>query len=290
MNSYDLHNHSIFSDGACSVEELIAIARKRELAGIGITDHDWLGQLSRVRTMARAEGFPVLAGIEVSAFNPATGRKVHVLGYGLEATPDESGPLERLVAPTRAARTANSLWQAWTLMRAGVTFRGNTVDLTKVAQVGQNSSSVFKQHIMWALTGLERNDPDYRMFYQKHFKNGGIAQRDIAYPSAIDAVHAIREQGGIAVLAHPGQMDSWALIPDLVKAGLQGIEAYHPDHIDDDVKRAKTAAQEYGLFITGGSDYHGVYGKPASLGVSRITDEEAGQAIADLYAREATLL
>lgn len=289
MNSFDLHNHSTFSDGSYSVVELIDLARTCGLAGIAITDHDWLGQLSAVRAAARASRFPVLAGIEVSAIDPFSGRKVHVLGFGLEATPDESGPLELLVAPTRAARTANTLWQAWTLMRAGVTFRGATLDLDTVAQIGQNSASVFKQHIMWALTGLAHNDPDYQAVYQRHFKNGGIAQREITYPSALDAVRAIRAQGGTAVRAHAGQMDSWALIPDLVKAGLQGIEAYHPDHGDDDVARAKQAARRYGLFLTGGSDYHGIYGKPASLGVATISAEEAGEPVAHLFAREASL-
>ncbi|MGI6033819.1 MAG: PHP domain-containing protein [Coriobacteriales bacterium] len=282
----DLHCHSRYSDGSLSVSELIKQAREAGLSGLAITDHDWLGQLSKVRALAQKEAFPVLAGVEVSAFDPAAGRKVHVLGYGLQATSDDSGPLERLVAPTRNARTANTLWQAWTLRHKGVTFEGAVPSLDDVADAASESGSVFKQHLMWTLTHLPYTDESYQEFYLKHFKNGGIACRDITYPDALDAVHAIREQGGVAVLAHPGQTDSWGLVPDLVHAGLQGIEAYHPDHTPDDVARATDAANSLGLFLTGGSDYHGIYGRPPQLGCSCISEDEAGQDVADLFFAE----
>lgn len=286
---FDLHSHSTFSDGSFSAAELVCQARELGLQGLAITDHDWLGQLSEVRATARELGFPVLAGVEVSAFDPVRGRKVHMLGFGLEATPDESGPLERLVAPTRAARTANTLWQAWVLQRAGIGFRGNAARLDDTAAAASASGSVFKQHLMWALTGLPYTDAGYQAFYREHFKNGGIADRDIVYPDALDAVRAIREQGGTPVLAHPGQTDSWGLVDELARAGLQGIEAHHPDHTPADTARARAAAERCGLFVTGGSDFHGAFGRPSALGVCRIGAEEAGAAIPLLFAREAAL-
>lgn len=285
----DLHTHSTFSDGSDTVAKLVAQARDAGLAGIAVTDHDALAQLSSVRKTARKLGFPVLAAVEVSAQDPASGHKVHVLGYSLEATPDGSGPLERLVAPTLVARTANTLWQAWKLRRVGASFRGTGVDLQRVVEVAGDSLGVYKQHVMEAICGLPYNDDTYRELYQRWFKNGGPAQRDIDYPDAIDAVHAIREQGGVAVLAHPGQMDNWDAIPGLVEAGLQGIEVHHPDHSCADVKAAREAAERYGLMRTGGSDYHGRYGAPPSVGVCCISAEEAGEAVRELFSREAEL-
>ena len=138
--AWDLHNHSVFSDGSKTVDELVAEARAAGLARIAITDHDTLAQLSYVRGRSRELGFPVLAGTEVSAHDPATGRKVHILAFGLEATPDASGPLERLVAQTLFDRTANTLWQAWVLRRAGAEFSGHTVSLDEVVAVAGESS------------------------------------------------------------------------------------------------------------------------------------------------------
>ena len=102
-------------------------------------------------------------------------------------------------------------------------------------------------------------------------------------------MRAIREQGGVPVLAHPGQMDSWSIIPDLVEAGLMGIEVYHPDHDAGDERRAREAAAHHGLMMTGGSDYHGRYGGPAGMGACFIEPDEAGSVVADLFAREAGL-
>lgn len=120
QGSFDLHTHSVYSDGSQSVQALIAEARERGLSGIAITDHDSLRQLSSVRAEARKMGFPVIAGVEASCIDSETGRKIHILCYGLAATADESGPLELLVNETLARRTANTLWQAWTLERKGM--------------------------------------------------------------------------------------------------------------------------------------------------------------------------
>lgn len=286
---FDLHSHSTFSDGSEGAEELIEQAKASGLAGLAITDHDSLSQLSAVRELARKAAFPVLAGLEISAASARTGRKVHILCYGAEAQ-GGAGPLEKLVAETLARRTANTLWQAWTIMRAGERACGRAaLTLDAVARAGAASTGAYKQHIMEALCGKPYRDAEYQAVYQRLFKNGGIAERDIAYPDAVRAVRAACEQGGIAVLAHPGQMDSWGDIPDLVAAGLRGIEAHHPDHSPEDVARAKEAAREHGLFVTGGSDFHGRFGKPEAIGCCTVSAEEAGDALAALFERERTL-
>ena len=289
VGSYDLHMHSTFSDGSKGVAELVRASWEAGLAGIAVTDHDSLSQLSEVRRMARDFGYPVLAGVEVSAWNPGTGRKVHVLGFGLEATPDGSGPLERLVAETLAARTANSLWQAWAIVRSSATYEGTPLDLSTVVRVAGESTGVYKQHVMEALCRLPYTDAAYQELYRSLFKGRGVAVRDIAYPSAADAVRAIREQGGTAVLAHPGQMDSWSAVAGLVREGLQGIEAFHPDNDEADERRALMMADEFGLLVTGGSDYHGRYGAPVRVGERFVTAAEAGERLAALFGAEESL-
>ena len=72
QGSFDLHTHSVYSDGSQSVQALIAEARERGLSGIAITDHDSLRQLSSVRAEARKMGFPVIAGVEASCIDSET--------------------------------------------------------------------------------------------------------------------------------------------------------------------------------------------------------------------------
>mgnify|MGYP004635546581 FL=1 len=288
--SYDLHIHSVFSDGSQTVGELIAEAREQGLAGIAVVDHDSLRQLSSVRAEARAAGFPVLAGVEASCIDAASGRKVHILVYGLEATPDGSGPLERIVDETLALRCANTLWQAWTLERAGVAPCGHPATVASVLEVSRASTGVYKQHVMQALTGLCYRDAEYQRIYRQLFKDGGIVERDIPqYPEVLEVVRAAREQGGVPVLAHPRQMNSWDAVPALVTAGLMGIEAFHPDNDDAASARCFELAYRFGLMCTGGSDYHGRYGSPTCVGERFITPDEGGDAVARLFERERLL-
>lgn len=158
QGSFDLHMHSVYSDGSQSVQTLITEARERGLSGIAVTDHDSLRQLSSVRAEARKMGFPVIAGVEASCIDAETGRKIHILCYGLAATADESGPLELLVNETLARRTANTLWQAWTLERTGIAPCGRKASVADVVEVSRASTGVYKQHVMQALTGLGYRD------------------------------------------------------------------------------------------------------------------------------------
>lgn len=287
--SLDLHCHSTFSDGSCGVRDLVGMARELGIAALAVTDHDSLSQLSEVRRLSRELGYPILAGVEASAFDRARGRKVHVLAFELEATPDGSGPLERIVSETLAARVANTLWQAWTLERAGVGFGGRPLSVGAVLEAARGSTGVYKQHVMEALCGLDYSDGTYQELYVRLFKGDGPARRDIGYPDAAEVVRAIREQGGTAVLAHPGQTRTWEAVPELVAAGLEGIEAFHPDHARGDVELAFAAAREFDLLVTGGSDYHGRFGAPASPGACFVTPEEAGERVLRLFEREVSL-
>lgn len=301
----DLHMHSVYSDGSETPGELIAQAREAGLVGIAITDHDCLRQLSAVRRAAREAGYPVLAGTEVSAQDPNTGRKVHILAYGLEATGDGSGPVERLVAPTLDARTKASRAQARIIEGAlndphgsdsplltgpsDMRYIDESFSLETARAAAGASTGLYKQHLMEALVHLPRNDETYDRIYRALFKGDGIAVMDIPYPAATDAVRAIREQGGVPVLAHADQMDSWGAIPELVRAGLKGIEVHHPDHDATAVDRAREAALRHGLMMTGGSDYHGRYGTPARVGIRSIAMCEASEQVAELFEQEARL-
>ncbi|NJK57894.1 MAG: PHP domain-containing protein [Pleurocapsa sp. SU_5_0] len=47
------------------------------------------------------------------------------------------------------------------------------------------------------------------------------------------------------------------VLPELLAAGLMGLEVYHPHHGNNKVNRLKQLCQEHNLLMTGGTDYHG---------------------------------
>jgi hypothetical protein len=66
----------------------------------------------------------------------------------------------------------------------------------------------------------------------------------------------VKQAGGIPVLAHPGCYKADELIPELQAKGLQGLEVYCLKHSPGQTEHYLKMAQEKGLLVTGGSDFH----------------------------------
>ena len=77
MGSYDLHIHTVFSDGTMSVEDVLKKAKHIGLSGISITDHDTLDGSLKALSIQRDYGVLAIPGVEVST------RYGHILVYGL---------------------------------------------------------------------------------------------------------------------------------------------------------------------------------------------------------------
>ena len=73
---------------------------------------------------------------------------------------------------------------------------------------------------------------------------------------ATEAVQLVLASGGIPVWAHPPRDIFDALLPELIRSGLQGIEVYRPSHSPKDVTRLEAMCSKEGLLASGGSDWH----------------------------------
>ncbi|MCJ7752110.1 MAG: hypothetical protein MUQ65_13610 [Armatimonadetes bacterium] len=72
-----------------------------------------------------------------------------------------------------------------------------------------------------------------------------------------EAAQAIRQAGGIPVLAHPGKLGARRRIEEIVDMGMEGVEAFHSDHVEKDVELLLDIAKARNLLVTGGTDSHG---------------------------------
>ena len=75
--------------------------------------------------------------------------------------------------------------------------------------------------------------------------------------SVPDVLSVIHEAGGFAVIAHPGKLTDPNYINAFIDMGIDGLEAWHPDHYQFQVDEFISIAQKHGLYITAGSDFHG---------------------------------
>ncbi len=265
----DLHLHSHYSDGSGSIPEILTEAKRRGLGFVGIVDHDTTAGTAEALSEGMRRGISVIPGVEVSAFDFARGRKVHVLGYGY--TTDD--PIVELCSRTLEARNALTIRQIEALEASGYPLSVEMIQLIAESFGVRgpecrrpNPPILYKQHIMVALMQAGLCDDIYAPLYRELFQGDGPAAGEISYVDAREAVSAIVESGGFPVLAHPGQLDSYDIIPDLVDAGLAGIELYHGDHGPADYRRIREAAKRFGLLLTGGSDNHGALGSEHEIG------------------------
>lgn len=253
----DLHVHTDISDGACNIEEILSMAKANNVTHLAIANHDTLAGLPEAIATGKNQGITIFPAIEISACNPVNNKKIHILGYNINL---KGKNVTTLCAPVLQKRHKNSLWQIEQLTKAGYDLELNNI--FKHAKGG----TIYKQHIMAELIKKGYTDQIYSNLYQQLFKKNGICARDIEYVDASDAVRAIKADGGIAVLAHPGQLDSYDLIDELVQVGLDGIELNHEDHTPDDHKKIWEYQKKHNLILTGGSDFHGRFGTNIQIG------------------------
>ncbi len=255
----DLHVHTKISDNSLTVFEVILLAREKGIEYLAITDHDTTKGLKDAADIGRELGVHIIPGIEISAYDYKNQKRAHILGLYIK--PGHNA-LERLCQPMVAARHQASREMVDRIIKAGY-----AISWAEVEKFAEGGTGVYKQHIMHALVDRGYCDSIYGPLYKTLFKRDGntgvqgIAMIPLEYIDALDAIKAVRNAGGIAVIAHPGQLDNFDAIGEWAEAGLEGIEAYHQSHTEEEVERSLELAAKYDLTVTGGSDFHGRYGE-----------------------------
>lgn len=262
----DLHCHTKLSDGSVGIEDLIVIAQKSGINTIAITDHDCLAGTVRGQVIGKRHGVTVIPGVELSAFDSEVGKKVHILSY-LAEKPDR---LEGLCKRTSVARK-----RAGQIMMLKVASRF-PVSNDFIINHASGSTNLFKQHIMHALMDAGYTNKIYGDLYDALFSSKSETNllAPVKYPDVKDVIDEIHNAGGIAVLAHPSLYDNFDEIDKYIEMGLDGIEVWHPEASDEDIEKLSTICKKNKILMTGGSDFHGIYGrKTVTLGSCSTPDE-----------------
>ncbi|MFF2479779.1 PHP domain-containing protein [Paenibacillus sp. NPDC058071] len=261
----ELHCHTTISDGSFTLDEILDLAVQEGVGHLAITNHDTTAGLDQMVDAGRVRGVEIMPGIENSGYDFTRRRRVHILGYGIETN---SPAIASFCGPMLEQRHQGCYDAVERLIQAGY-----NITWEAVQNYAEGGTGVYKQHIMHALIDQGYTDSIYGDLYKKLFARGqngeqpGIAYIPTEYVDACEAVRVILQAGGVPVLAHPGQYKSFEIVPELVKAGLQGIEVWHPLHNEEDERQAQELASAYKLIMTGGSDFHGFYGeKDVALG------------------------
>jgi len=243
----DLHTHTTASDGRLSAAELVTRARAAGVDVLSVTDHDTTSGCGPAAIACSAEGVEFVPGIEITAV--INGGDVHVLGYFVD--PDREA-LRAFLARQRRNRLVRVRQMIDRLAVSGI-----HLDAASILQPAFDdpTKAVGRPWIARALVaGGHVTTTDEAFDRWLAHDRPGYVPRSGARPEEVIA--RIHEAGGVASLAHPGVAGRDDLIPALVAAGLDALEAYHTDHDPETTTRYLGMADRLGVVVSGGSDYH----------------------------------
>lgn len=246
----DLHVHTTASDGQYTPSQIIEKAAEKNIKAIAITDHDTTAGLNEAREAGKKLGLTVVGGIEINITFP-TG-EFHLLGLGLK---EPSKSLNIIVENVIKNRNERNLEMIQKMQADGV--------------------CVTMEELETDFPGTVIGRPHFAAELVKH---GVVKTRQQAFDQYLargrkwyvprvctnldEAIVAIRESGGVPVVAHPMSLYlSWGRLPDFLsdcyEKGVVGIEAFHPGARVTECLRLEELGRKIGFVITAGSDFHG---------------------------------
>jgi predicted metal-dependent phosphoesterase TrpH len=243
----DLHSHTTASDGALTPRELVRKAARHGVRVLAVTDHDTTDGLADALDEAAALSITIVPGLEINC--DVEGAEIHVLGY----YPDyEAAWFQDFLRDQREERVARIHRIAARLAELGL-----PIDPAEVFALVKEGSPG-RPHVAQVMVG-RGYVRSVREAFDRYLHSGGPASAPRRRLTPVEAVQVIRRARGVPVFAHPGLAGRDDAIPELVTAGLLGIEARYAEHSAAQTSGYLELCRRYGLIATGGSDYHGAH-------------------------------
>lgn len=247
---YDLHSHSIASDGTLSPVELVTAAHDAGVDVLALTDHDTLDGLLDAARTARALGMQLVPGVEISVSWQS--QTIHVLGLGVDPGCET---LQSGLAGLRDFRHWRAEEIGRRLARAGIS--GCYTGACALARGNIVGRTHFAQHLVAA--GHARSVREVFKRFLVNNKPGYVSGQWTRLDAALEWIHTA---GGIAVIAHPARYRMTTsklrrLIAEFRAGGGVGMEVVSGSHSRDNITAMASLCRNENMLASAGSDYHG---------------------------------
>lgn len=240
----DLHNHTHFSDGTQSAAYLIERAVENGVTHLAITDHDCVEALSDLPSSP----VKIIPGVEISS--QWENLEVHIVGLFVNTENPILVNLLELQQKRRSNRASAMGQRLAELGEPGLV--SHLEDLPCV--------SYTRSHMADFLVEKKISKTRQKAF-KTHLAKGGKIYVAPEWCELKETINAIKESGGIAVLAHPGRYPLnktklGRLVKEFKALGGDGIEGSYPNIAQPMQQLLESMANEHDLYLSLGSDFH----------------------------------
>jgi predicted metal-dependent phosphoesterase TrpH len=264
VNQVDLHIHTTASDGQLTPTQIVQRASRLGLKVVAITDHDTVAGVPDAQAAGEKLGVDVIAGVEINT--DVKEGEVHVLGYFVDSGHVE---LNEQLAAIREGRVGRAKRMADVL-----TAMGAPIKFERILQIA-GEGAVGRPHVAQAL--LEAGHvSSYSEAFERYIGRNSPAYVERMKFTPAEACALICRAGGLPVVAHPASFDKYGkiktrvteldLLPGMLAEGLVGLEAYYTGYDAVTIEVLLKMARQYGLLVTGGTDFHGMRQGESDLG------------------------
>lgn len=258
----DLHTHSTYSDGTDTPEQLIEKAASKGITTIALCDHDTVAGIQQFIDYAAKFHIHAISGIEISA--EWISGECHILGLGIDHTSPE---VKSYLSELKESRDERNIRICQKLNTQGI-----SISIEEVAAEA-GGDIIARPHIANVLVkkGICSSIDDA---FTKYLARGAAAHVKRLRLSPLDAISFLKNNNASVFLAHPSKLhlpvdEFRKFIQTLIPIGLDGLEVFTPYSTDDDIEQYLTLCKEFGMKISGGSDYHGSNKQDHYLGYYR---------------------
>lgn len=257
----DMHAHSTYSDGELSPMNLIEYAYQNNVGIMAITDHDTINgvkNIERTHPLITSKKIIVYNGIELSAKRDKG--TMHILGYDIDLNNESLNDKMSLLKDNSVNYIISILHQ----IKQDYNIRFTYEDIKELINSTHNLGRPDVAKLCMKYGYAQTMDEAFKKYLipAKDKIRGGL--KGLHYTECLSLIN---NSGGIAILAHPkslelSEKEFLILLKDMINEGLRGIEVYHSSHSKEEMEFYLKIANEYGLLVSGGSDYHGPIAKP----------------------------
>ena len=246
----DLHNHSYYSDGFLSPQEVVSLAHQAGCNIFSLTDHDSTEGIPKAKIEADKLGIKLINGVEISAF--WKNMTIHVVGLGVNITNDR---LQEGLAHNQLIREVRAEKIALSLRRSGIK------DALEKTQELSKTPMLTRTHFAQMLI-KEGYCKDMKSVFRRYLtgkKPGGV---HVEWEDIEEVISWIHSAGGKAIIAHPFRYRMTHtkiknMLIDFKSVSGDGLEVVTGTSTQDEINLSSQWTKDYNLLASCGSDFHG---------------------------------